>query len=451
MNYFGKKIDFSAFDLSRFDLTRKYDNDFSSADGISWRDHVLLYAIAFLVFLFLVWANLANLDEVVRGDGKVIPSNEVQVIQNLEGGIIEGMPVEEGDTVRAGQILLRLRNIQAKSDFEANNRKYYGILASILRLQAEADGKPLLFPDEVAKAAPESTTAEMAAYEADKKQIQNQVGVLQEQLNQKQQEITELEKRIANTSDILKLAEEERDMVRPMVERGSSSKKELLQLDREIARQQAELDGFRLSLPRAKAAAKEAEERINQQTANFRAEAQGKLSERTNELNTLKESLVAFKDRSERTEILSPVRGTVKDIKIKTVGGVVKPGEPIMEIVPLEDQLLVEGRIKPADVAFIYPGQKAIVRVSAYDFSIYGSLEGKIVEISPDSITNEKGESFYRVKVRTNETKLKKGNKELNIIPGMQATIDLVTGQKTVMSYIMKPFIKASKTAMTER
>ncbi len=446
-----KKLDFSSFDLSRFDLTRKYDQDFSPADGIPWRDHVLLYAIALLMLLFLVWASLAKLDEVVRGDGQVIPSSEVQVIQNLEGGIIEAMLVQEGETIEAGQVLLRLKNVQAKSDFDANNRQYHGLLATVARLRAEADGTPPQFPAAVTQVAPESVTAEMAAYEANKIRQQDQADILQQQLSQKQQEITELEKRIASDSNVLQLAREERNMVRPMVARGASSRQELLQLERQIVQQQGVLEELKLSLPRATAAVKEAEGRIQEQASNFKAEAQRQLSEKTIELNTLKEALAALLDRSERTEIASPVHGTVKDIKIRTIGGVVQPGESIMEIVPLEDQLIVEGRIKPSDIAFIYPGQKAVVRVSAYDFSIYGSLEGKVVEISPDSITNERGESFYRIKVRTAENKLRKDNKDLDIIPGMQATVDLVTGEKTVMTYILKPFIKASQTALTER
>jgi adhesin transport system membrane fusion protein len=403
------------------------------------------------MFLFIVWANLAQLDEVVRGDGRVIPSNEVQVIQSLEGGIVQDMLVKEGDMVEAGQTLLRLNNIQAKSDFEANSRKYYGLLATVIRLQAEADGKDPEFPDDVKQGAPESVSAEMAAYEADRTQMQNQLGALQEQLNQKRQEIEELKKKISNAEKVLKLAQEERGMVGPMVTRGSASKQELLRLDQNIAQQQAGLDDMKLALPRAEAAAREAEAHVSGQTSDFRATAQRQLSDKTVEMNALKEMLGALKNKSERTEIASPVHGTVKDVKIKTIGGVVKPGETILEVVPVEDQLIIEGRVKPADIAFLYPGQKAVVRVSAYDFSIYGSLEGKVVEISPDSIVNEKGESFYRVKVRTAETKLKRGNKELSIISGMQATLDFITGQKTVMKYILKPFIKASKMAMTER
>jgi adhesin transport system membrane fusion protein len=447
----AKKLDLNAGDLRRLDLARKYDDDFSEVDGVPWRDHLLLYTVTGLMVLFILWASLATLDEVARGDGKVIPSSEVQVIQNLEGGIVDEFLVKEGDIVKEGQIILRMRNIQAKSDFEANNKKYYGILATVMRLQAEADGKVLTYPDDVLRNAPESVSAEIASFSANRKQIDNQVDVLRSQLNQKLQEISELQRRIADISGVMKLAQDERDMVSPMVERGAAAKKELLQLDRELAQQRAELNGLKLALPRTQSAAKEAQDRINEQASSFRADAQRQLSEKTVEMNALKETLTAFKDKSQRTEISSPVQGTVKAVKFKTVGGVVKPGEPIMEIVPSEDKLLIEGRIKPADIAFIYQGQKAVVRLSAFDFSVYGSLIGEVIEISPDSITNEKGESFYRVKIRTKETKLKKGNKEMKIIPGMQATVDIITGEKTVMNYIMKPFVKAAKTAMTER
>jgi adhesin transport system membrane fusion protein len=236
-----------------------------------------------------------------------------------------------------------------------------------------------------------------------------------------------------------------------MVERGAANKMELLQLDRQIATQRTELNSLRTALPRTNAGISEAKSRIEELMSGFKATAQKELAEKTIELNTIKETLGAYQDKSERTEIKSPVHGKVQDVKITTVGGVVKPGDPIMDIVPLEDQLVVEGRIKPSDIAFIYPGQKAVVRISAFDFSVYGALEGEVVDISPDSITNEKGESFYRVRVRTKETKLKKGTKEYDIIPGMQATVDVITGKKTVMAYLMKPFIKASQTALRER
>lgn len=451
MSNLGKKIDFSDFDLRKIDLTRKYDDDFFDTEGIKWRDHVLLYVITGLLVFFIVWASFANLQEVARGDGKVIPSSEVQVIQNLEGGIIDEFLVKEGERVQEGQVILRMRNVQARADFQATNQKYLGLLATITRLQAEADGTDPVFPEEVIKGTPDSVAAERATFEANKKQNAGQLGVLKEQLSQKEQEIAELQRRTSDIGSVLKLSQDERNMVAPMVEKGAAAKKELLQIDRQIAEQRAELNGLKLALPRSQAAVKEAEQRISELTNGYKATAQKELSEKTIELNTIKETLAGYQDRSERTEIKSPVVGMVKEIKIKTVGGVVKPGEPIMEIVPIEDQLIVEGRLKPSDIAFIHPGQKAIVRLSAFDSSVYGAFEGEVADISADTITNEKGESFYRVKVRIKDTKLTKGDKQYDIIPGMQATVDVVTGNKTVMAYLLKPFTKAAQTALRER
>jgi adhesin transport system membrane fusion protein len=250
---------------------------------------------------------------------------------------------------------------------------------------------------------------------------------------------------------VLKLAQDERDMVAPMVAKGASSKKELLQVDQQIAARRQELNGYNGSLPRTRAAVREAENRLAEQESGFRADAQKELSSKIGELNTIRQTLSAFQDKSARTEIKSPMNGTVKDIKIKTVGGVARPGEPIMEIVPLEDRLIVEGRLKPSDIAFIRPGQRAVVRLTACDSSIYGNLDGEVIDISADAMQTEKGESFYRVKVSTKETKLTRGSKSCVAIPGMQATVDVVTGKKTVMNYLLKPFIKASQTALRER
>lgn len=446
-----KKMDFSEFDLRKMDLTRKYDDDFTPADGILWHEHILLCTVAGLMLLFLIWANVATLDEVARGDGKVIPSSEIQVIQNLEGGIIDEFLVKQGDVVNEGQVILRMRNVQAGADFAATNQKYLSLLASTVRLQAEADGKTPVFPQEMTDNAPETIKAEQESFNANKKQYDNQASVLSEQLSQKQQEVTELEQRIANTSKLLNLAQDERNITAPLVKEGYAPKRDLIRIDQEIARQQTELDNQKLSLPRVQAAVKEIEGRVAGLESDFRAAAQKELAAKTAEMNAIQKTLAAYQDRSARNEIKSPVRGTVQAIKIKTVGGVAKPGEPIMEIVPLEDQLLVEGRVKPSDIAFIHQGDKAIVRLSAFDFSIYGSLEGEVTDISADSITNEKGESFYRVRVETDKTTLRKGEKEYPIIPGMQATVDIVTGERTVMQYLLKPLVKSAQTAMRER
>lgn len=446
-----KKIELSHIDLGKLDLTRKYDDDFSADDSVSWRDHVLLYSVVGFFVVFILWANIAHVDEVTRGEGKVIPSSQTQVIQNLEGGIIDEFLVKEGDNVDAGQVILRMRNVQAQSDYKANASKYQGLRATIVRLQAEADGKEPVFDDELVKEVPDQVRAEQDAFDANRRQTDDQASVLQQQLTQKEQEVNELTRKSADLSNIVRLAKEEQAMIRPAVEKGAAPKMELLQIERQIAQQQTELNSIQTALPRTRAGVEEAKKRLSELKNGMRATAQKELASKTVEMNMIKETLSAFADRSTRTEVKSPVHGKVKQIKIKTVGGVAKPGEEIMEIVPLEDQMVVEAKVKPSDIAFIYPGQKALVKITAYDFSIYGGLEGKVLEISADTIVNEKGEAFYRVRVGTNETVLRKNGKDHEIIPGMTATADIITGDKTVMDYILKPFRKAAQNALTER
>lgn len=442
-------LELSDVDLRKFDLTDKYDDDFSPR---SWRDHILLYAITGLLVIFLLWANFAKVEEVARGMGRVIPSSQTQIIQSLEGGIIDEFMVRKGDVVQEGQVVLRMSNIQAESDFGASTQKYLGLLASIARLKAEAEGKDTIeFPKEVMEGAIESVNAEQDTFIARRKQIVGQLDILKQQLEQKRSEVSELNRRIADTSSVMALAQDERSMVAPMVERGAANKMELLQLDRQIAGQKAELNSLKSALPRSNAGVKEVESRINDLTSSLRADAQRELAEKTIELNTIKQTLAAYQDRSERTEVKSPVHGRVQDIKITTVGGVAKPGDPIMEITPLEDKLVVEADIRPSDIAFITEKQKAIVRISAFDFSIYGAVDGHVKSVSPDAFTNQKGESFYRVTVETDKTSVSKGDQNFEFIPGMQATVDIITGEKTVMNYLMKPFIKASQTALRER
>lgn len=447
-----KKLDFSALDLRKFDLTRKYDDDFSPADGIQPAQHLLLYIVSAALLLFIIWANIATLDEVARGPAKVIPASEVQVIQSLEGGIIDAVPVKEGDEVKEGQVVLRMRNVQAGADFAATTQRYLSLLAMTARLEAEAEGSAeVVFPEELLQGAPELAKAQGESFAANKKNNDEQLGILREQLSQRQQQVVELQRRISDSAGVLALSRKERDMVAPMVEKGSSSKRDLLQIERQIAQLDTEYNALKLSLPRTQDGVKEIQKRIDELTSGFSAAARKELAERQADLNTARQALAAYRDKSERNDIKSPVRGAVKDIRIKTIGGVAKPGETIMEIVPLGDQLLVEGRIKPSDIAFVTVGEKAVVRLTAFDSSIFGALDGTVVDVSPDSIADEKGESYYRVRVKTDKTGLARGGKDYAIIPGMQATIDIVTGDKTVMTYLLKPFIKASRTALRER
>ncbi|MCB9983570.1 MAG: HlyD family type I secretion periplasmic adaptor subunit [Rhodospirillales bacterium] len=425
---------------------------FDTDDDMPLSKHLLLMAISSFFVIFVVWANFATLDEVTRGDGKVIPSSDVQALQSLDAGIVEKILVQEGELVSAGQALMQLDPIEAESDLGANQARYLGLLASITRLSAEAEGKGTVeFPDEVMKGAPQSVTEELNAFRANQQSINGQRNVLQQQMSQRESELREVNTRIVDTRGVIALQRQEAGMVRPLVEKGSAPKMELLQLERTIKEKSAELNSYTSSVPRIKASIEEAQARIAELETNMKAQAQAELSAKLIEMNEIKERLTALKQRKGRTELKSPVNGTIQEITVNTIGGVVRPGEDIIKIVPQDDQLIVEAKVRPSDRAFIYPGQKAVIKITAYDFSIYGGLDGELVDISADTIEDQEGNSFYRVKLRTDKTELVRKGEVLPITVGMVASVDILTGKKTVMQYLLKPFIKTLDNAMNER
>lgn len=414
--------------------------------------HLQLFIIIGAVTAFIVWASFAQLDQVTRGQGRVIPSSEVQQIQHQEGGIIDEFLKREGQQVAAGEVFIRLRDVGATSDLGARQARLYGLQAKAARLEAEAAGEGTPeFAEELMEIAPDSVREELNAFNANKRSLDSQISVLQSQLRQRRAEVNEISGRISDLQGVIALTEEELAMTRPGVERGAVPRRDLLQLERELANQKTELNGLRNSLPRANSAIREAQNRIEDLRTSAQMEAQAELAEVRTDIAEIDNTLGALEDRQDRTEIVSPVDGIVKDLKINTVGGVIRPGDIVAEIVPNDENLLVEVQIRPADIAFISPGQDAMVKITAYDFSIYGGLKGKLVDISPDTVTNEDGESFYRVRVRTKESNLKRKGEILPIIPGMVAGVDILTGEKTVMEYLLKPFIKTLDEAMNER
>lgn len=425
---------------------------FDADDQLPLSKHLLLVSVFAFFALFVIWANVAKLDEVTRGDGKIIPSSEVQALQSLDPGIVEEFMVKEGDFVEKGQVLVRLRDIEAASDLGANRVRYLGLLASITRLQAEAEGKETVeFPDEVVKESPKSVTEELNSFRANKLQLAGQINVLQKQLTQREQELDELNSRIGDLKGVIHLQRKEMNMIRPLVEKGSAPKLELLQLQRGMKEKQSELNGLKSSLPRAKSAIEEATARMEEISQTAKTEAQTELSAKLNEMNEIRERLSGLEERKVRKEMKSPVSGTIQELTVNTVGGVVRAGEDLIKIVPKDDQLIVEARVKPSDRAFIYPGQPAVIKITAYDFSIYGGLKGELLDISADTVEDDQGEFFYRVRLRTYETELKRKGEVLPIIPGMITSVDILTGQKTVMQYLLKPFTKTLENSMNER
>ena len=413
--------------------------------------YLLTAIIAALLLIFLLWATFTKLDEVTRGIGQVIPSQRVQVIQNLEGGILEEILVQENQIVEKGAVLVRINNALAASQFRDVAGKARQYQASVARLQAEGEGKTFDLPDSLEKSDPQIASEQNAIYQARQQQINSELGVLQSQLQQKQQEVSEMQSRLTQLERNLDLARQQRDIAKPLVEQGVYARVDYLALERDVTNLQGDIDALRLAIPRARAAVEEIRRRMTQRQAEYRAQSLDELNRRRVELGSLQEMMSAGEDRVTRTDVRSPVRGTIKDMRLNTVGGVVKPGEPIMEVVPLDDTLLIEARVRPADIAFLRPGQKAMVKITAYDFSIFGGLEGVVEAISADTIEDEKGESFYKVKLRTQSGSLSYRGESLPIIPGMMASVDILTGKKSVLSYLLKPILKVKENALRER
>ncbi|MDT8444289.1 MAG: HlyD family type I secretion periplasmic adaptor subunit, partial [Desulfuromonadales bacterium] len=403
---------------------------------------ILTLVIALLMVVFVVWAHFTVLDEVTRGMGQVIPSQKIQTIQNLEGGILQEITVQENQIVNKGDILIRIDNALAASQYRDAFTKAAEHEAAIARLNAEIEVKSkLVFPDQFKETDPQILADQQSIFKARQEQLQAELNVLKSQQSQKQQEIAEMSSRQKQLERSLELARQQRDIAKPLVDQGIYPRVDFLALERDISSLQGDIDALRLASPRIRQAANEASRRIEQRLAEFKATALDEMHSRRGELKSLWEIMSAGEDRVTRTDVRSPVRGTIKQINLNTIGGVVRPGESILEIVPLDDTLLIEARIRPADIAFLHPGQKAMVKITAYDFSLFGGLEGTVEAISADTIEEDNGESFFKVKLRTQKNAISYRGEDLPIIPGMTASVDILTGKKSVLAYLLKPIL----------
>ncbi|MCH8214392.1 MAG: HlyD family type I secretion periplasmic adaptor subunit [Proteobacteria bacterium] len=412
---------------------------------------LLLFGVVLFFVAAITWAWWAEIDEVTRGQGTVIPSSQVQVIQNLEGGILKEILVREGEMVEAGQILLRIDDTGFAASLGEQQAAYYSLMGQMARLTAESEGGALEFPPELMAEARQLAVNERKLFNARRADLKSQLGILRQQVDQRRQELTELRGQLKQNRSSLVLLEEELQMTEPLVRNGVVPKINLLRLRREVNDLEGVIQSTILALPRAKSAVQEATRRIEERYLNSRSEALRELNAIKAEFAQVEQSILAARDRVVRTDLRSPVRGIVKQLNISTIGGVVMPGMNLMEVVPLDDTLLVEARILPADVAFLKPGQEATVKLTAYDFAIYGGLPATLERISADTILDERGDSYYQIIVRTDKSELVHQGKVLPIIPGMVASVDILTGRKTVLDYLLKPILKARDRALTER
>lgn len=409
----------------------------------------ILWATILLFIIFIIWASLSEVEQVTRGQGKVIPASQIQVIQNMEGGILSELHVNVGDTVKKGQLLLKIDETRFVSSLEQNQAKSEANRAKAARLQAEASGSSTF-------SAPANTPAgitasERALFESRRAELRQSMEVKQSQIDQRQNELKELNTKLRELNKTYGLYQKEIQLTKPLVSKGAVSEMEVLQLERKASEMQGDIETIKQSIPRIQSKIEESKAAMSELRLNFANKAKTEYHEVAAQLGEDTASSLALKDRLNRTLVRSPVNGTVNRILVNTVGGVIQPGMNLVEIVPSGGSLLIEAKIKPADIAFLRPNQKAMVKFSAYDYTIYGGLEARLEQIGADSITDEKKESYYLVTLRTDKNFIGTKEHPLPIIPGMVATVDILTGKKTILSYLLKPVLKAKYMALRER
>ena len=415
----------------------------------SWR--LVAWPIMIAMGAGLIWANFATLDEVAIATAEIVPAGRIKVVQHLEGGIIQEIYVAEGDTVREGQSLMLLDLASSGTNREELQVRMDSELLVKARLEAEAEGKELVFPEEVAQRRPAIVAAQRQAFEARRRELGSTMQVMREQVKQRELEVEELNARARAVESNYKLASERLKMSKSLLAEGLTAKMEHLQLEAEVENLDGEMRSLRPALPKAQAAIEEARQRLEETESRFRREAQDQLSKTEESLARVAELLSDANEQGIRAEIKSSIDGVVKNMRYNAVGNVVKPGEPIMELVPTGGQLVVEAKLNPIDRGYVTEGQAATVKVSTYDFTRYGGLAGQVIRVAPDSSTDEDGAPYFRVVVQTDKNYLGKVEGDLPITPGMQATVDIHTGKKSVMDYLIKPVLKLQHEAFRER
>ena len=373
---------------------------------------LLLNAILITIGILLVWSAFSYVDEVTHAEGRIIPSSRMQIVQNMEGGIVRSINVKQGDVVEKDDVVLQMESVQYSSELDSKKQQVMSLMAKQARLQAEVNDQTLLFTKEFSAMASQYVQTEMSEFDSRRRRLSADVNLLESQLNSGQQEL---------------------EIVRKMTERG-------LEPQIELVRTQARVDELR--------------NKIESMKRQFKSESATELSRVVLELNPLRQTLPAYADKLNRTQVKAPLKGVVNRVMVNTVGGVIKPGEPIVEIVPFDDTLVVEAQIRPQDIGFIHLGQSANVKITAYDYSIFGSLKGQITNISPDSVSKEeRGQVmyYYVARIETSAKVIQSLEKNLPIIPGMQAQVDIITGNKSVLSYLLKPLIGVKENAFRER
>ncbi|MDP6589977.1 MAG: HlyD family type I secretion periplasmic adaptor subunit [Alphaproteobacteria bacterium] len=422
----------------------------SKARARGWRRSALLIAIAIAVLL--VWANYAELEEVAVASGEVVPQGQVKVIQHLEGGIISQIFIAEGDVVEAGDLLLQLDRGITGSNRDEILIELDGLILARVRLVAESQGTELFFPEAEAARRPGLVRAEKQTYEGHKLELESTINVLREQKRQRELDVRQIRAQLNSTKNNLALTLERFVMSEELLAEGLTPKIDHVQIKQEVEKLQGEMEELKSAIPRAQASIAEATARVKEEKLRATRVALEELSAIERRIAAAREKLSRATDQVVRTKISSPIAGVVQSMRHNTIGGVARPGEPLLEIVPTQDRLVVEAKLNPTDIGYVRVGQESIVKVTTYEFSRYGGLEGRVVSISPDShVDPATGQSYFRVIAETDRNYLGDTPGDLPIAPGMEATLDIRTGSKSVMQYLLKPVIKVKSEAFRER
>ena len=424
---------------------------FDSALGLQRqlrRPRAIVYGGALVLLAFVAWMALAKVDRVVHTAGRVVPSGKQQLVQHLEGGIVSQVFVREGDTVTKGQSLIAVSALQANSSLGEKRARLEGLSARAARLQAEAEGGRFVAPAG-GNASSQEMRHQSDAFEARMARLGQSLRVIEEQQSQKRQEAAEQEARRKGLSAELDVARQQLTLVQNLLAKNAASQLEMLDARARVERLATQIREAETAIPRLQAAALELQARAAETRAQFRSESRTSLADARVEMQRLQQEIGADSDRVRRTDIVAPVSGVVNKLLFNTVGGVVKPGDTLMELTPTDAALVVETRVAPSERGALQTGQKAIVKVAAFDYTVFGTLSGQVSEISADSLVDERGERYFRVGITVDPASQRQFGQA--ITPGMTITADAVTGQRTVMQYLLSPIRGLAANALRDQ
>lgn len=408
----------------------------------------LIYAIAVTLIALLVWAGVAPIDEVVSGTGKAVAPSGTQPVQSVDGGVVEAILVKEAERVEKGRVLLRLDPVRVGSMLGQQHVKLLTLRVRAARLEALSSGTPFAVSEDLIQAIPDIVASERKLYETSRQEIASRMSVIRDQNRQRQQELADASARYSHADQSYSLAVQELDITRPLLESGAVPKLEVMRLEKAAAQAKADRSQASAQISRIKASIQEGEGQIKELKFRSQAQWRNQLSETLGEMEGLAEGNRALSDRIVHAEVRSPIAGTVKRLSVNSTGAVIMPGGLVAEIVPDEQTLFVEAQLSPKDRAFIRPGQEAVVKFTAYEYAVYGGIDGTIDSITPDTITDERGNTYYRGRVRIDKSDF---GKDLPILPGMVAQVDIKTGRRTILSYLLRPLLRAKSSALRER